>query len=58
MNAAVILAMRPARALQATDRRSLDGVGFPIMPGKLRARLGMTGIFHAAFTGLTLAADR
>ncbi len=58
MNAAVILAMRPALAGQATDRRPLDGVGFPIMPGKLRARLGVTGVLHETFTGLTLAADR
>ncbi len=58
MNAAVILAMRPAPAGQATDRRPLDGVGFPIMPGKLMVGLGMTGVFHEAFTGLTLAADK
>ena len=58
MNEAVILAMPPARALQATDRRTLGGVGFTIKPGEFMARLGLNGVIHEAFPGLTLAADK
>ncbi len=57
MNEAVTLAMRPAPAGQATDRRARDGVKL-IRPGGSKVALGLSGAIHEAFTESTLAADR